>query len=285
MSAGPERSTVRTADGVDVAVFDFGGDGPDLVLAHATGLHAMVWAPVVAHLTSTYRCVAFDARGHGDSGAAPGEYRWSGFAEDVRAVVGGMRLRRPYGAGHSCGGAALLMAAADGATFSALWCYEPIVFPGPRSGPHPDHPLAVGARRRRERFASRAEARANYASKPPFNRVAPEALDAYVSHGLDDDPAGGVRLKCLPAIESAVYSYSAEHDTFDRLPRVSVPVVLAHGTASDSPFGGPVVTELAARLPDCRVEPAPGVGHFGPLEDPAGAAAGIASLCRTPHVP
>jgi len=282
----PVRATVRTPDGVELAVFDFGGHGPDLILAHATGLHAMVWAPVVAHLTDSFRCVAFDERGHGDSGPSPGGYAWSGFAVDVTSVVDGLGLENPYGAGHSCGGAALLLAAADRPDrFAGLWCYEPVVRPGPRPGYEPGHPLAVGARRRRARFADRAEARRNYAAKPPFSRVAPAALDAYVAHGLADEPDGTVRLKCDPDTEAEVYANSGGHDAYERLPEVGIPVVLAHGTVSEGPLSPTVISQLAGRLPDARVEPAEGLGHFGPLEDPAAAAAGIATLCRRPGVP
>src|SRR3984893_5870752 len=59
-----------------------------MVLAHATGFHAMVWQPVIERLTDTFRCVAFDERGHGDSGKAPNDdYDWRGFATDVLPVV------------------------------------------------------------------------------------------------------------------------------------------------------------------------------------------------------
>ena len=69
----PAQSFVSSRDGVKVAVHDFGGDGPDLLLAHATGLHGRVWDPVVAHLVDRFRCVALhlerklvgaDPRGH-----------------------------------------------------------------------------------------------------------------------------------------------------------------------------------------------------------------------------
>ncbi|MBA2436887.1 MAG: alpha/beta hydrolase, partial [Acidimicrobiia bacterium] len=39
---------VTTTDGVDIAVHDLGGRGRPLVLAHATGLHGLVWQPLAA---------------------------------------------------------------------------------------------------------------------------------------------------------------------------------------------------------------------------------------------
>ncbi|OBA42832.1 MULTISPECIES: alpha/beta fold hydrolase [Nocardia] len=47
------------------------GDGPTVVLLHAGGERRQVWAPVVERLVEDgLRCVAFDQRGHGDSGGS-----------------------------------------------------------------------------------------------------------------------------------------------------------------------------------------------------------------------
>ena len=282
----PAEKVVHTSDGPALAVHDFGGHGPDLLLAHATGLHGLVWAPVVEHLTRSFRCVSFDERGHGDSGRPPGgDFHWRGFAADALAVVDALGLDRPYGVGHSCGGAALLLAEENRpGTFSALWCYEPVVLPvdvGPGSpaGPDPtgDNDLAAGARRRRERFPSRTDAYRNFAAKPPFDRVAPAALHAYVDHGFSEDADGSVVLKCRPDDEAETYVHSRTHDAYARLGRVRCPVTLVWGEATDSPFGSATLEALAARLAAGRVEVAPRLGHFGPLEDPVAVARSIRS--------
>jgi pimeloyl-ACP methyl ester carboxylesterase len=284
----PAEKVVHTSDGPGLAVHDFGGNGPDLLLAHATGLHGLVWAPVVEHLVGSFRCVSFDERGHGDSGRpADGDFHWRGFSADALAVVDALGLDRPYGVGHSCGGAALLLAEEDRpGTFSALWCYEPVVSAeDPPAGPTPpeDNPLAAGARRRRERFGSRADAYRNFAAKPPFDRVAPAALHAYVDHGFSEQADGSVVLKCRPDDEAETYVHSRTHDAYARLGRVRCPVTLVWGERTDSPFGSATLEALAARLAAGRVEAAPGLGHFGPLEDPAAVASSIRSaLGSTP---
>src|SRR3954470_6598766 len=98
--------TTLTPDGVTITYTDHGGSGPDLLLAHATGFCGGVWAPIAEQLTSQFRVVSFDGRGHGASAPAPnGEYAWDGFATDALAVVDEVGLTDPFGAGHSCGGA------------------------------------------------------------------------------------------------------------------------------------------------------------------------------------
>ncbi|MBW3669563.1 MAG: alpha/beta hydrolase [Actinobacteria bacterium] len=269
--------SVVTEDGVDIAWYDFGGDGPDLLLAHATGFHGRVWLPVVERLPPHFRCVAFDERGHGDSGSpADGDFDWHGFARDAAAVVEAAGLDRPFGVGHSCGAAALLLAEeARPGSFRALYCYEPVVNPSDSPQvPAGPTPLAEGARRRREVFDSREAAYERYASKPPTAAFTAEALRAYVDFGFDDLPGGGVRLKCRGEAEARTYEHGFAHDAYRRLGRVRCPVTLAYG-GSGAAFGREVMEAMAARLGSARIEEATGLSHFGPLEGPTAVAAAV----------
>jgi pimeloyl-ACP methyl ester carboxylesterase len=268
---------VTTTDGVDIAVHDLGGRGRPLVLAHATGLHGLVWQPLAAELIDDFRCFSLDARGHGDSDLPVDlDFAWSGLALDILAVIDGFGLERPLGVGHSSGGAAMLLAEQDRpGTFAALYCFEPTVLAAdPPLGRDPDNWMAMGARRRRERFTSRQEAYDNYASKPPFSDVAPAALRAYVDHGFADHPDGGVELACRGEHEAMVHEMASAHDAFLHLGEVRCPVMLASGEGTEA-FGPNLIKAQAARLPDVRTEVVPGVGHLGPLEDPGAVAASI----------
>jgi pimeloyl-ACP methyl ester carboxylesterase len=260
---------VESSEGVSVPVHDLGGSGPPLLLAHATGFHGLVWGPFAEVLGERFRLWSLDFRGHGDAGPPPAlPLDWRGVADDVLAVVDDLHLEAPFGFGHSMGGAALLLAeAARPGTFRALACFEPIVFPvegPPRGGGH----LAEGARRRRATFGSRDEAFANFSAKPPLSVFVPGALRAYVDHGLADLPEGGVALKCRPEVEAATYEGATAHGGWDRLPEVRCPVTVLTGETTDA-VGGELARLQAGRLPEGRVEVVPGVGHFGPMEDPA----------------
>ncbi len=199
MRTGPR---VRGAEGVEIATYQLGGDGPPVVLMHATGFHGQCWIPLARELTAYFTVWAVDQRGHGASGKAPGGnyHDWGLFVDDLFAVLDALSPGPWRGIGHSLGGAVLLMAEARRpGTFMNLCCYEPVVFP-PTSG-SPDGfggriPMAELARKRRANFPSRQAAYENYASKPPLNRLHPDALDAYVTFGFVDDPQGGVTLAC-----------------------------------------------------------------------------------------
>ena len=258
------------------AVHDLGGDGPPLLLCHATGFHGLVFTPMVPFLAPHFRLWSFDFRGQGDTPAPPGRtYGIAAFATDVLAVVDRLGLERPFAFGHSKGGAAALRAELDRpGTFRALYCFEPIVFPaGSGARGAEDHPLVRAALARREVFPSREAARANYASKPPLSALSPDALAAYVEHGFADQPDGTVRLKCRPAEEAAIYPWLGD-GVFERLGEVACPVTVAAGARSDA-VPPELAADQAARPPAGRVEVFDDLGHFGPLEGPAQVAAAV----------
>lgn len=271
---GPHHVDRIDNGGIGLAVQDWGGGGPPALLAHPTGFHGVAWAPVARRLVAAGRhVVTFDFRGHGDSDPDPsGAYDWHGFADDVLAVCAALGLAGDPAllpAGHSKGAAALLLAEArQPGTFARLWCYEPIIFPSDDPlPPSPDFSLAAGARRRRAVWASREEAIASYGSRPPLDVFRPEALEAYVGYGMRDRPGGTVELKCRPEDEAAVYSMGPAHGAWSRLGEIACPVQVVCGEHTDA-IPPDLAAMIAGRLPAGTLEVMPGLGHFGPMEDP-----------------
>ena len=269
---------IASTDGVTLAVHDLGGSGPELFYSHATGFHGRVWLPVAAHLADRYHGWAVDYRGHGDSTRPGGEIvDWKGYGEDCAAVLDALGLHRPFGLGHSKGGASLLMTeAARPGTFTALAVYEPVVFPTQPQLADPP-PLAQGARRRRAEFDSYEAAIANFTAKPPFDALDPAALDAYVRFGFAPTDAGTVRLKCEPEHEARTYEMGSRHGTWNVLGKVTCPVLVMSG-APHEPGPAQVAAGVAEQLPNGRLHTFPQLGHFGPLQDPAAVASVVAAF-------
>ena len=277
MDSEPRR--VTSTGGVEVAVFELEvatTGAPEVLAAHATGFHALVWGPLGQRLHERTGCgvVAPDLRGHGMT-ALPGDVvlDWDGFADDVLATVDALGLTAPIGVGHSKGGAALLRAEARRpGTFAGLWCFEPVVFPAEFDRVRfEDNPLAAGALRRRDVFLSSEDALANYASKPPLGNLDPRVLKAYVDHGLTpvdpDDPGGPVRLRCRPEVEAETYRMGTAHNTFEFLGAVACPTVIARG-GPNPPGPGNFADQIAEVIPHGRLVTYPDLGHFGPLTHP-----------------
>ena len=266
-----------------LVIHDWGGDGPPTLLAHPTGFHGHIWAPVAERLAAAGRRVwSLDFRGHGDSDApdpATHRYEWSGFAADALAVVDHLGVGGDpefVACGHSKGAAALLLGeSVRPGTYPSIWAYEPIVFPIEFTQEIADKfPLAISARKRRNEWSSIDEAYDAYASKRPLDVMTPESLRAYVEYGLRDRGDGVYELKCRPEVEAAVFAMAPGNGVWALLPEIESRVLVACGEKSRDiapSLGG----QIADRLPNGRLEVWPGVGHFGPQQVPDECAASV----------
>ena len=259
---------------MEIATWHYGGDGPPLLLAHATGFHGRCWIPFAAALADRFDVWALDQRGHGASGKAPGgRYDdWSLFVDDLLAVVDTLGLSGWRAFGHSLGGAVLLMAETRRpGTFTGICCFEPVVVPPEMlSGETPSERPRLNdvARKRRGSFASKRAALENYASKPPFARFDPETLAAYVEFGFVDQANGTVTLACAPHDEASVYEGALVNGAWNALSSVRAPVTVLGGEEVDDPVSM-VVEAVARSLRRGAALRVSGVDHFGPFEEPA----------------
>lgn len=101
-----EESTVRTADGAELAVAVAGAsnDGPTVVLVHCWTGDRRVWGPVAQRLAADHRVVLYDARGHGRSTVGTADLTLDTLADDLRAVLEHIDASDVIIAGHSMGG-------------------------------------------------------------------------------------------------------------------------------------------------------------------------------------
>lgn len=282
-----ERRRLRLASGVEIALLDWGGDGPLALLHHANGFCAGVWGLVADALRDSFRVVAMDARGHGDSSrpTGPRAFAWDRFVEDLVDVAVQLAAERgetsvALGLGHSFGGTSLLAASARRpGLFGRLVLVDPVTLP-PAAGLDSrrlerSSSLAEGARRRQQRFASREQARQRWAGRPLFARFDPRALDLYAVHGLRELPEGGVALKCPGDVEAAIFS-TGPLDVFALAPRVVVPTLLLWARQGNFPRS--VYQALADRMPAAHVEDVD-AGHLVPMERPELVVAALRRFC------
>jgi pimeloyl-ACP methyl ester carboxylesterase len=98
------RLSLATICGPEIAVFDYGGSGPALLLLHGGGRSSEDWDQVARILVDEYRVVAFDLRGHGLSSPMGLSWSFDEAVDQIDAVAGSLDLRWPVVVGHSLGG-------------------------------------------------------------------------------------------------------------------------------------------------------------------------------------
>jgi lipase len=269
------------ANGLTFAVWDWPGEDPPLLFAHATGFHGRCWDQVVRWFP-TRRCLAIEARGHGRSAKPDPPYHWKPFGADMALIAAQLNLTGAIGVGHSMGGYAVTAAAARRpATFSALLLVDPTIRVPDTYGTEPVDASFI--RRRRERWSSPVEMFESFRPRPPFDRWQPEVLEDYCNFGLLPNGAGFI-LACPAAVEASIYECATEAEAglHSEIPLISVPVtVLRAGFASQLLFGGdpsPTDPHLAERFP-CGLDILlPERAHLIPMEAPQLVAEHIAAI-------
>ncbi|GHA74634.1 hypothetical protein GCM10010345_91350 [Streptomyces canarius] len=128
-------------EGVRLSCRDWGGGpGRPIVLLHGLAGHAGEWDVLARRLSSRYRVVAVDQRGHGASERHPQDVSRAAYVADVIAVVDQLALQQPVLVGQSLGGhTAMLTAAAHPEAVGVLVLVEA----GP-GGPNPNGPADIG---------------------------------------------------------------------------------------------------------------------------------------------
>ena len=212
------------------------------MLLHPNGFCAGLFDPIARCLAAsgTFRPIGVDLRGHGgtDKPEPPDPYHYDGMAADVVAVLDAMGLDDVDIVGGSLGGGVAIHVdrRQPGRARRLVLC-EPIALAATADRlPDQAHPLAVGALRRKTVWPSRQAMIHSYGSRPPMNRLAPEALDAYVTWGTVDRPDGQVELACPPAVEAAIFGSSVSrrgvHAAWNHLPHLTAAVALLAGDRS-----------------------------------------------------
>ncbi|MEX0781736.1 MAG: alpha/beta hydrolase [Dehalococcoidia bacterium] len=266
----PIESQIRV-NGVELAVFEWAGEGVPVFFAHATGFHARLWDQVVAKLPGR-RCIAIDMRGHGRSEKPEPPYDWHRFGEDVAGVAQAMSADGWIAVGHSKGGHAVTHAAAlEPGIFRSLILFDPVILAREQYGRG-----ILGehfASRRRNQWDSPGQMFESFRARRPFTSWEPAVLKDYCDYGLLPNPDGeGFELACPPRIEAAVYAGSASADLYDEIATLDlrVRVLRARGRNEDAPIdmsGSPTFPGLAAAFPRGEDVPLPEHSHFIPMEN------------------
>jgi pimeloyl-ACP methyl ester carboxylesterase len=88
-----------------------GVDGPAIVFSHGLFMDHTMFDPQVLKLRDRYRCITWDERGHGQTGEVDEPFSYWDSADDLRALLHHLGIKRAVLAGMSQGGFLSLRAA------------------------------------------------------------------------------------------------------------------------------------------------------------------------------
>lgn len=285
MARAPLESRIL-ANGIELAVCDWAGQGPPVLFCHATGFHARIWDQVIAQLRESgyeNRCVTFDARGHGRSSKPAPPYHWRAFGEDIAALTEALGIEGAVGVGHSLGGHSVTLAAGlRPEAFAALVLLDPVIHArSAYTGPWED---AAFARKRRNQWTSADEMLERFENRPPFASWDRRVLRDYCDCALERN-SGAYMLACPPEIEASIYQNNpaVESDIYAEIETIEIPVsVIRAGLKDPAHFMTESLTapDLAASFAEGRDTLLSEQSHFIPMEAPALTAKLIADAVR-----
>ena len=270
------RLATPTGDG-EMAYFDYGPqDRPvDVVFLHANGFNARAYRTILAPLAGALRILTPDQRGHGATDLPTDRPRtsWLDLKDDLLAFLDAMNIGRVALSGHSMGGTASLLAAAEAPQrVRALALLDPVILPPPEDRPPMPgglantSPMVQGALRRRREFPSHQAAVDAYRGRGAFRTWTEAQLTDYVAAGFRERADGMVELTCTPEWEVSNY-VNQQHDSWAAFAASVCPIhILRAETDSPGRLDGHI-EELTAsgRI---RIDTIPGTTHFLPMERP-----------------
>jgi cation diffusion facilitator CzcD-associated flavoprotein CzcO/pimeloyl-ACP methyl ester carboxylesterase len=275
---GPERTTVTSADGTQLAVYQQGpADAPTVVLVHGWTLAASVYASVAADLARDHRVISYDQRGHGGS-TRPGDlgYTTGALAADLTAVL---ETALPDGekavlAGHSMGAMTVLALAEEdpdrllGRTAAVLLASTGTDELLPRSAVVP---LPLPLRRAVAPLMGAVMSRPpGLGRNDPLSRalITLTTLDLRAPRQLVGLSTRTI-LACPPDVQRGFAEMLWSLDLRAAPPLLKVPTHVLVG-ANDRLTPPWHARRLANALPDCTgLTVVPRVGHMTPIECPA----------------
>lgn len=268
MPADVEHHFVTTSDGGRIHVVE-AGDGPPIVLLHGITLGVGVWVRQLRALRRRHRVAAVAWRGHGQSIAGSGGYRFERLADDLLEVLAARQLTGAVVVGHSMGGMVLQLAALRRSGALARWAVG-MALVATDAGPVVPGPLGRPVGLATARLAGRAARFAERRGKGVYPRSDLATWGARLSFGAQPRPADvelvrSMSISVSPRAMAGLLPELAAFDVRAELGRIELPTLIVVGSR-DLLTPARRSVAMARRIPRARLEVLAGCGHLVMLE-------------------
>jgi esterase len=259
-----QRDLFVTVNGLRLHVVETGeasAGRPAIILLHGIARHAHTFDHIAAEFARTYRVLAVDMRGHGESAwNQQGAYLVQDYVKDLEGLVDELRLTRVTLLGNSTGGrVAQVYAGLHPDTVRKLVVED--------VGPERPQNIADAFARRVEQekngWASEDELVAQLVTQ---NRRTPEPLlRTYAHFGLKRRDDGRLIWKRDPNLVKGF----VETELWDSVRKITAPTLYVIGGGSRI-VPPETQQKLKDTLPNVQIVVMPGLGHYPDEEDTAG---------------
>jgi 3-oxoadipate enol-lactonase len=215
------------------------GDGPPLILLEGMGGDIPGWRRNIPTLARELRVIAYDFRGNGNSDDPLGPTTMETYVDDTVALLDALAIDRAHVYGQSFGG----MVAQELAL----------------SRPERVRTLILGCTDMGERTTIRAEGATAPKHEPWRSLYGPGFPERYPEHVADDLRVAGLQPD-HPIGRRRLWEASRGFDSYDRVPDLSVPTLVLHGT-EDRLIPVENGRRLAERIPSAELVLLEGAGH------------------------
>jgi pimeloyl-ACP methyl ester carboxylesterase len=250
---------VAAPDGAQLAV-TVAGDGQSLLLIAGLGATRVVFDPLIALLTPTFRVAVYDQRGIGDSQLTPGPYTTEQLGDDAASVLDGLAIDHAAVMGASFGGlVAQQLAIRHPQRIEALL----LAATGPGSAPLASKPDPAAAAALLGRGARTPEGAYRLACTVLYSRRFQEEHADFIEKQVRDRARRPVAARAFQAQLAA----SQGHDVWDALPSIAAPTLVLHGS-EDAVLPLGTAKLLCDRIPGAVLDVFDGAGHLFFHEQP-----------------
>ena len=242
---------IQTNSGISIGYSEAGsGEARPIVFLHGVGSDKSVWQPQLDHFGKSRRAIAFDYPGYGDSDPAPEGTTRDDYAEAIHSAMHALNIDRAHICGLSLGGVVAI------ALCQAVPNHCASLILADTFAVHPD---------------GEAIHQRGIAGSSDLHAMAEARVDLLIAQPADPAVRREV-VETMSRIDPAAYRIGAKAvwlaDQRERAAAIGVPALVICGT-EDKVTPPALSEELAALIPNARLQLISGAGHLGNVEKPA----------------
>ncbi|MCH7685106.1 MAG: alpha/beta hydrolase [Planctomycetes bacterium] len=246
-----------TANGHEFSVFD-AGTGSPIVFVHGFPLNHTMWQGQLDAFADSYRVIAPDLRGFGNSGVTEGTLTMEQFADDLNAILDSLGITEPI---TYCG---LSMGGYIGWQFVRKYGrrIKTLILCDTRAAA--DSPEGIENRHRL------AETVLEHGPEPALKTMLPNLVSEKTSN---EKPELLKQLREMiigtdrRSIAAALLGMSQRPDSTAMLAEITTPTLVIAG-AEDKLIPALEMKQMAEAIPEAKFVEIPHAGHMAPMEDP-----------------